>query len=286
MRTFAVILLATLSLTLGAQAQAASTESPRLAFEVATVKLAPSDGPGGIILTPANFRVRRFTLAFMIKFAYQINSDAQLTGGPSWINSTTYDVTAKADDAKIAELSNLPFNDQLTQMRQMLQTLLADRFALKLSSHVEDLPAFTLVVAKGGPKIAETEAPPPPPSTPPAADLMHAGPPPPPPPGSGKTSFGYTGQNTVTARNAGMDLLAGWLSHQPDVNGRIVVDKTGLRGKYDYVIQGVQPPKAAEEWTGASIFTLLQEQLGLRLQPDKVPTRVFTVEHAEQPSAN
>ena len=284
MRFFALLLLVTLGMMNGARAQSAATDVATPAFEVATVRQSSSDQSGGIALNPSRFRARHLTLRAMIMFAYQINTDSQLSGGPPWMTTAFYDVTAKAEPTKVEEIAKLPMDQQVVQLRVMLQSLLADRFALKLSTHTEELPAYALVITKGGSKLKESEPAPADPANPPLAGSNGA-PPAPTTPGP-KPLLGYTGQNTVTATNASMDLLIGWLARQPEVAGRIVVDKTGLHGKYDFVLDGVPPIKSTEEWTGASVFTLIQEQLGLKLLAEKASAKVLVIEHAEPATVN
>ena len=101
-----------------------------------------------------------------------------------------------------------------------------------------------------------------------------------------------TASHQVTAKDAPMAMLVGWLSRQPEVD-KLVIDETGLRGKYDFVLNGVAdgpgpPPDAAGPLEDAlpSLFTVLPEQLGLRLKLTKVPMQVLVIDRAELPSAN
>ncbi len=247
-----------------------------------------------MMLEPSNFTMKHFTLKALIRFAYQIGNNAQLAGGPAWMNTTYFDVTAKPEPAKIEELDTLPPAQRMQQIRLMLQSLLADRFALKTTMRTEQLPAYGLVVAKGGSKMQEVEAgaalPAKAPAILPLATAL--APPPPPPPSGAQASaggfmrFGYTDKNRITASNAPMSVVVSWLSGQPEIGGRLIVDETGLTGKYNFVLDGVPPSRPTEDWSGASVFTLMREQLGLTLRPEKAPTQVLVVEHAEPASAN
>jgi len=182
----------------------------------------------------------------------------------------------------------------------MLQSLLEDRFRLKVSSRVQDLPAYALVVARGGPKLKQVAVPPaytgavvpPPPPPPPISPVNGAAPTlaePPHLPGIRKT-----GPNQVTVTGSRMSWFADWLLHQGELGNRLVVDKTGLLGNYDFELNGIQlgpetisgPAPAPPDDSTISIFTALQEQLGLKLIPTKAAVEALVIDHAEQPSAN
>ena len=166
----------------------------------------------------------------------------------------------------------------------MVQTLLADRFQLKASIQNRERQVYALVVAKGGPKLKEVELSPfPPPGTPP-------------PPGAHLPSMSKTGPNQLTATAWPMSEMPFFLSiNFPEIGNHLLIDQTGLRGNYDFVLNGVsgappQPPGASaatpEGDATTSIFTALQEQLGLKLESRKAEVEILVIESVEKPSEN
>jgi uncharacterized protein (TIGR03435 family) len=274
------ILLALSALT--AHTQVLHADGPRPSFEVATIKPSPSDTTGtNMMLAPARFKISHITIRELMKFAYNIRSDDQLTNGPAWIKTSYFDVTAKADQATVDELAKLPVERRVVALRLMTQSLLAERLKLQLHSITESLPVYELVVAKGGSKLTEISPPPvttssPTPAAPAPKPLM----------------IGYTGKNQLTANDIGIGMLAEWLGRQAEIGNRPVIDKTGLNGKYDFVLNGVAEPRASSspgpgaEEGSLSLFTILPEQLGLRLVPTKQPTEVLVIDTIEQPTEN
>jgi bla regulator protein blaR1 len=257
-----------------------ATTTPVPSFEVATVK--PSKDPGvQIAMSPANFFMKG-SLKDLIKYGYDMRSDEQLVGGPSWMNTEFFDVQAKATDTDSKAIDKLNFERQIDQTRLMVQSLLADRFQLKASIQNRERQVYALVVAKGGPKLKEVELSPfPPPGTPP-------------PPGAHLPRLGPTAPDQFTATAWPMSMMPVWLSNFPEIGNHLVVDQTGLKGNYDFVLNGVsqahQHPAAGaaapEGDTTTSIFTALQEQLGLKLEPRKAEVEVLVIESVEKPSEN
>ena len=261
-----------------------ATSSQLPSFEVATIKPNKDQRPGlKIRMSPASFVIEHGSLRELIKYAYNIKSDDQLAGGPSWMDSEFYDIQAKASDTQIEAINKLNWERQIEQTRLMVQSLLAERFQLKASSEDRERQVYALAVAKGGPKLKEVELSPfPPPGTPP-------------PPGAHLPRMSKTGPNQMTATAWPMDLMAEWLGRQPEIGSRLVVDQTGLKGNYDFVLNGVSlmPPQPAGAGTVTpegdatiSIFTALQEQLGLKLESRKAEVEVLVIESVEKPSEN
>jgi bla regulator protein blaR1 len=258
-----------------------ATSTPLPSFEVATIK--PSKDPGvQIRMSPANFFMKG-SLKDLIKYGYDIRSDEQLVGGPSWMNTEVFDVHAKAADPDIKAINTLNWQRQIDQTRLMVQSLLADRFQLKASIQNRERQVYALVVAKGGPKLKQVELSPfPPPGTPP-------------PPGAHLPRLGPTGPGQITATAWPMSEMPFWLSNFPEIGNHLVVDQTGLKGNYDFVLNGVSqaPPQPAgvgaatpEGNATTSIFTALQEQLGLKLESRKAEVEVLVIESVEKPSEN
>jgi bla regulator protein BlaR1 len=252
-----------------------ATNSPPPSFEVATIK--PSKdlkfSPGvNIQLSPARFAAHS-SLKGLIKFAYQVKSDDQIVGGPGWMSSESFDIQAKASETEIEAFNKLPFPKNIEEIKLLIQSLLADRFQLKVSFRTEDLPVYALVVTKDGPKLKEVE---PSPFPPPGTSA---------PPGSHVPRLGKSAPNQTTAIAMPMREVADWLSRFDEVGNRVVVDETGLKGNYDWVLNGVSPASSNDP-SVTSIFTALQEQLGLKLVSQKAPVEVLVIDHVERPSEN
>jgi uncharacterized protein (TIGR03435 family) len=254
-------------------AQAGQTPS----FEVASIKPNKSGDPGIRIQNhPGTFEAINVSLKFLIEFAYNIN-DTQLSGAAGWIDSENYNIEAKTDDVRPAGIRQLLSDDELERRRLMLRSLLADRFQLAIRHETKELPIYELVVAKNGSKLHEAEAQP--------DDVAGPGP-------KGRGIRMGRGELIMTNNTIGM--LADALSRQL---GRIVTDGTGLRGSYDFTLKWTpgenedQMVKAADarsapDGAGPSIFTAIQEQLGLKLESKKGPVDILVIEHVEPPSAN
>ncbi len=276
---------------------------PRPSFEVATIKPSkPDEIPTVKLLTrDGYYAATQISLTELVKYAYQVKLDDQLVGASGWMNGEYFDVEAKAGEAEIESLRKLPVMERIEQFRLMLQSLLEDRFQLKVTSKLQELPAYALVVAKGGPRLKEV-------TVSPGFSSAAIPPPPPPPPTEGSAlslpkvalargpypEIRKTGPNQVTATACRMSWFADWLLSQGEMGNRVVVDQTGLRGNYDFVLNGISAEPSAlpgarqtppDEFT-VSIFTALQQQLGLKLVPTKAPVEVLVVDRVEPPSAN
>jgi len=181
--------------------------------------------------------------------------DFRLKGGPGWIETDRYDIQAKTGDG----------NDiGLEQMQPLLQHLLADRFKLRVHWETREAPVYALVVDKTGPKLKED------------------------PDGPGRlfnTAFNrrqVLGKARITGTGATMGSLSVSLMN---VLERIVLDKTGLAGKYDFTFEW-ELDQSVPDASGASIFTSLREQLGLRLETQKAPVEMLVIDSAEKASEN
>jgi uncharacterized protein (TIGR03435 family) len=231
-----------------------------VAFEVASVKpSAPNQRGYGIVPEPGGgLKVRNAPLALIIGEAFAVQS-FQLSGVPSWANSARYDIDARAAD---------PQADK-RQLRQMLESLLADRFRLAVHRETRDLPVYSLVAARSGPKLTR------------AADAA----------GPHGVDF-RDGGLIIIGRAATMEEFAQALSFRV---GRRVTDRTGLDGRYDFRVEftpdeaiprfGDEHPPAGDP-DGSSLFTALQEQIGLRLQAAKGPVEIVVVDKVERPTEN
>ena len=260
------------------------SDGVRHAFEVATIKPSPDTASGlpvRITLNPAHFSVTHGSVYDLIKFAYGIKSDDQLIGAPGWLKTEYFDIQAKGSEADDAAYSKLDLHERMTITSLLVQSLLADRFQLQAKVETRDLPVYALVVDKGGIKMKEVTPDPFPP-----AGVRPA-------PGAHLPSIRPSGTYEWTASAWPMSEMANALSFSYEVSDRPVVDETGLKGNYDFVLSGEsqRPPPPADANGAAqepvvSIFSALPEQLGLKLVPEKAPVEVLVIDHVEQPSAN
>lgn len=219
---------------------------------------------------PDGFTASNINVRMLIATAYAIKDDL-IIGGPDWISSTGYDV-----DAKVTSFDP-PEARQLTreQRNQMLQSLLADRFGLIVHNETKDAPIYELTIAKGGPKLHEATPGDTYPNGPKGPDgVSHPG------------MMMMTGQGKLAAQAVPISNLADMLARQLH---RTVVDKTGLTGKYDITLQYTPdngPAADSPDASGPSIFTALQEQLGLKLDSTKGPVKTLVIDHIEHPLDN
>jgi uncharacterized protein (TIGR03435 family) len=257
---------------------------PTPQFEVAAVKQNTSGSTDEqIYIRPGGrFSVRNMTVRVLIQNAYQLMS-FQISGGPSWIDSERFDIDAKSD-------GDTTPNGLLV----MVRTLLDDRFGMKGHREMRYQSVFFLTVAKGGAKIQHAEGtcvprdPNHPPRQPTRGEPVpnYCG-------GMHRSSQSLDGTGEGIADTSGFTLgtLSGQLS---SILGRAVIDKTGLTGIFNFHLRwaGTQDTtstgnaKAGALSDAPSIFTALQEQLGLKLESAKGPVEVLVIDHVEKPTEN
>jgi len=276
-----------------AQSQAQSTSQNALVYEVASIK--PNKSGQNMVslrMAPDGLSGTNVTLHMLMKNAYGVE-DNQIEGAPSWFTSERYDIEAKMDSAAADELRKLNEEERKLQRQRMLQALLADRLKLSIHRETKELPTYALVVAKNGPKLHEAK--------PGDADPNGSKG----PDGRGRQGIwmqmGGGGMMDLTVQGQPLASLARLLTGQLH---RTVVDNTGLKGNYDFKLQwtrdesqgamfkgpelgpsgGASPPPP--DSSGPSIFTAIQEQLGLKLESQKGPVEILVVDHVERPSEN
>lgn len=242
-------------------AQSPAATAP-VEFEVAALKPTADLSLPGRITRPVGgvgYHGTNMPLMSYIRVAYQVR-DSQISG-PEWLNTDHFDLEAKADrPASVDELHT------------MLQHLLEERFHMKVRREMRDQSGYALVVEKGGPKMA----------THPIEDK--------------ETQPIRSGSGPHTGTNVTMTYLAFFLSNELD---KTVVDKTGLDGHYDFEVtwagDNMSPMMAASDHDkemrpeermamapgGMTLFDALKKQLGLRLDPAKVPVEHLVIEHIE-----
>jgi bla regulator protein blaR1 len=257
--------------------------NPAFAFEVATIK--PGDAGEGnrrsMMMSLGGFTTRNMPLRNVIMFAYDAKSTSQISGYPDWISSAVYDIDAKEDETTTAALEKLTPDERVRQVRLMVQALLEERFHLRVSHRTSEIPVYALVVAKGGPKLKPSTAAPMGNETPRAGERPRGG------------GFFRGGPGELHCDGATLDFFAsGPLSQLPETDGRVVINKTGLTGNYEFTLKwtpegsgpaGQAPPP---DNSGPGLFTALEEQLGLKLVSQKGSVETLVVESVDRPSAN
>jgi len=247
--------------------QSAPAAAPRPVFDVAAIHLHISDPhEHNSIWTSsadARFRAENISAIDLIHWAYEM-PETRILGAPAWAGTTDFSIDAKADPSVAAAWHGLSSEASRRQMEKMVQALLADRFKLVTHTETRQLPIFELVVAKGGAKLGDPKL-------------------------SGTNVMRGRGRIEVEAANSAA-ILAEELSKEV---GRPVVDKTGIVGRYHLTLEWTpddaaapSPGSGAAADAGPSLFTALEEQLGLKLEPAKGPVEVLVIDHVEMPSAN
>jgi len=231
-------------------------------FEVATIKPSKPDQPGKAITVQGNrLRTVNITLSDLIAFAYGVQSK-QVIGIPSWAGTDKFDIEGKPEG------EGTPSDKQ---WKGMLQKLMADRFKLSFHREKKELPVYALSVAENGSKLTKSGLDP-----------------------NGLPGLFFRGLGNLHVTNATMDDFTNLM--QSAVLDRPVVDQTGIEGRYDFDLNwtpddsqfqsfGVRIPPPGEN-APPSLYTAIQEQIGLKLDATKAPADVLVIDHVEQPSEN
>lgn len=246
-------------------------------FVSVSVKPHPREGNGLVMsrmmMSPidGNFTANNVSPHSLLQLAYRIQ-DTQLAGEPEWFKSTTYDIDAKADQSVVDEIHKLNEDQRNLVNQHMLQQFLADYFNVTLHQESRDLPVYELLIAEGGPKLQKVD----------------------------KHGFMHMGVGELSSQGTPLTLLTAQLSQRL---GRTVVDKTGLDGDYAFNLHwtpdaeeqvriraaGLPPELMKAEQPaqpGPPLTTALEEQMGLKLQPQTERVQVLVIDHAEQPPQN
>ena len=272
----AAVLLATVGIL--------SAQDTRPQFEVASIKPSAA-GPGSMFGSrgPGMFNTENTPFKMLMSQAYGVKG-FQISGGPSWINSDGYTITAKASGEGTPK-------ERFEKMMLMLQVLLEDRFQLRFHRETKEMPIYALTVAKSG-KLA------------PANCVQYDEKNRPAPPAAGQPPIRFCGNirggrsgpnSTLDAMGISMADFIRWLSN---VTGRTIVDKTGFAGTFDAkmeympeMAQGAPPtgdgaPPPPVENAAPSLFTALQERLGLKLESERGPVEILVIDRVERPTEN
>ena len=240
---------------------AANTITPNPpAFEVVSVKLSKPGCDNMMVSSPpGRFSAHCTTLMGLLFNAYPtVKPNVSIPGLPGWANSERFDVVAKADDETAVAMENLPREEQWKQTQTMLQEALADRFKLRAHNETREGPIYELVIAKGGFKLKKAPA--------------------------SEHSRGYSWSHDHIEVRTG--LIGSLVFALSDLLSRNVVDKTGLSGNYDIELKWTPDDQQGTPDAGPTLFTALEEQLGLKLVPAKGPVDTFVVDHVERPTEN
>jgi uncharacterized protein (TIGR03435 family) len=252
---------------------------PSLSFEVAVIKPADPDAQGRVIRIPpgtGKVSVTNMTVLELIRFAYGegLGASLEITGGPSWIDKDRYSIEAKAEAGATT-----------SDLRLMLQSLLAERFDLKVHKEPKEVNVYALVPTRPDSKLG--------PKAQPWDGKCNGGQPPAIQPNRKMPRCGAFFQASgMSLEGATMAVLADMLSTPVANLGRPVVDRTGLTGEftlqleYPFRLPGPAEAPAADDPLAPSLFTALQEQLGLKLQSARGNIEVLVVDRAGRPSEN
>jgi uncharacterized protein (TIGR03435 family) len=223
---------------------------PRLTFDVASVKLSGPDDQFMYRLLPGGrYIADAQTLKYLVANAYSLPL-YRVTGVPAWGDSEKFNIEAKIG------IPVKPWPDSGEEINQMLKSLLEERFKLAVHWEVRQETIYNLVIAKGGAKLKA------------AAE-------------GGSPGFGVE-RGWMRSMAVPVAYLSGNLS---TVLGRTVLDKTGLAGKFDYTLS-FAPDGAPPDDERPSLYSALEQQLGLRLESTKGPVEFLVIDHAEKPDAN
>jgi uncharacterized protein (TIGR03435 family) len=242
------------------------TPAEKPAFEVASIKrnngasraISCCGGPGRLAGT-------NVTLGMLINIAYKVQ-DFQVVGAPGWVNSDRYDIEAKASDAGAQGGTGII-------QGAMLQSLLEDRFKLVVRRETKELPIYELTVAKSGSKLKAGACTARDPNAPPSRQQPS------------DCGFSVMDNNMIRATQIDMErfipMLTFWVK-------RTVVDRTGFKGTFDVDLKWNPDEATANPTTDTapSIFTALQEQLGLKLESARGPVEVLVIDSVSKPSEN
>jgi uncharacterized protein (TIGR03435 family) len=242
-------------------------ENANPSFEVATIKPSLPNRPGkNAGFRGGLYRSRNTNLNDLIALAYGLHAK-QIVGAPDWFGTDLYDIEGKPD------AEGLP-NDE--QIKTMLQKLLAERFKLTFHHDKRELSVYVISVAGGGPRMTKSTSDP-----------------------NALPTFGFQGHGNLFVTNMTMTDFAIWM--QAGVMDKPVVDQTGLADRYDFQLKWtpdesqfaqfrgtgmVVPPPTNDPRAPPSLYTAMQEQLGLKMGTAKFPDDVIVVDHVEKPSEN
>jgi uncharacterized protein (TIGR03435 family) len=221
-------------------------------FEVAVIRPTPPTTTAGTsfnLFEGGRIKITNEPVKLLVRVAFQL-PNAQIAGGPAWLDSDRYDIEAK---------TGLPEKPTPAQLGPMIRNLLEERFHLKYHRETRQLTVYALVPAKTGPKLK------------PAAPTESAG----------ANTHGGPRSSQLVATATTMPLLATYIANRLE---RVVIDQTNLTGAYDFHLEWAQDPNP--ESALPSLVTALHDQLGLTLQSQKAAVEVLVIDNLERPTEN
>lgn len=257
-------------------------DGPLPTFEVATIKpwkaaplpLPPVDGGPPKIVQAAPVGDRRqssdrvhiigqVSVLMMSAYNLPIDPSRRIIGGPAWADSQNdrYEINAKIDPSEFASMQNMTNAEQRKRVSLMEQSLLADRFKLKIHFETREIPVYALVVAKTGSKLKAAEE-------------------------SEASRLGSTRSTMGNELTANAITMAELVNYPPLWPGRPIVDQTGLQGRFSFTLKWSSGDSSETGPESPSLFPAIQEQLGLKLVPTKGTVEVIVIDHIERPTGN
>ncbi len=253
---FSLTLLCSPSLPAQPQESASAGKTP--VFSVLSVK--PNkleDTRPSFTFKPDGLSIRKYAPLWLLISAYDLVEERRVIGWPSWMLNEFFDIEAKVDEADVAELAKLTKEQQLLLLQQVFES----RFNLKFHYESRDFKIFELIVAKGGPIQLKPTV-------------------------FTDSNIKSIGRFHMKYEDISMpEFCLNSLSTEAQA---LVVDKTGLTGRYDFTLHWSRPDEMVNGAPSDQplIFTAVQEQLGLKMVPAVAPTRVMVIDHIERPSGN
>jgi uncharacterized protein (TIGR03435 family) len=228
-------------------------------FEVVSIKPSQPDDRGRKLRTSSDrITIENFTLKELIVYAYNLKDNSQVLGGPNWLEKLHFDIVGVASEAEVAKLRPMTADDQRKEWSTIAQSVLAERFRLQVRLEMRAMPVYTLVVAKSGSKLKPAAA-------------------------GDKVQNTLWDNGRMNWTNTSMESLAYYLTR---TEGRVVLDRTGLTGRYDFTLGWTGGADVSAEAYAADLLAAMREQLGLNLKSAKVPLNVVIVDTASVPTAN
>ena len=232
----------------------AFAQTPKLEFEVASIRNAVKDNSSGVSVNDERFETHNVTLRVLVALAFEVATE-EVFGGPDWATQDSYDIRAKMPDG-------LSDSQRREQRPLMLRALLTERFHLVTHREPRQVSGYTLTVNKGGSKMESAK------------------------PEDQNTNMDSS-RSQLKAKNATMDGLAKFLAGRLEAP---VSNKTGLTGGFNFTLKWSPDALAAKADAAADappiLPTAVQEQLGLKLDSGKIPVSAVVIDSAAKPNAN
>ncbi len=250
--------------------------TPTLTFDIVDIRPAPPPDANFHVSVSSpphssRFEATNFPIKALIQIAYGF--DAPVVGAPEWVTSTLYNIQARSDDAADARLAKLTDNEVRLEKRNAIRVFLAERLNLKTHLETRNSSIYNLVVGKSGIKMQVAPKPP----------VPENGEAPSPPPPVNVAAHGSQHGLEFVGTNSPMRAITGVLSSMVEAP---VLDKTGLTGTYNYTLEFGRPWSEHDPESWPSIFTAVQEQLGLKLEAEHETIPNLVVDQITKPTEN